>query len=81
MPYGAPPPIDTYAIYVGFDQIQTKADFDQIQTQKEREYFLNLPTTFHLEKEAIDKLRAVGPRILEQSTSFRDLCSALKCHE
>jgi NTE family protein len=72
MPYKPPPPIDTYGIYVGFDQIKV---------EKEREYFLNLPTTFYLDKEAVDKLRAIGPEILDQSKDFQDLCIALKCHE
>lgn len=61
-----------HAIYVGFDQIED---------EKIRDEFLNLPTRFRLEKEKVDKLRAIGPKILDQSRGFEDLCSVLKCHE
>ena len=72
MPYNPPEPIDTHAIYVGFDQIED---------EKIRDEFLSLPTSFHLEKEKVDKLRAIGPKILDRSKSFEDLCSVLKCRE
>jgi NTE family protein len=70
MPFQAPEPVETYTIYVGFDQIKEPA---------ERQHFLNLPTTFYLPGEEVDKLRRIGPAILEQSNDFRRLCSALKC--
>jgi len=72
MPTKAPPPIDTYPIYVGFDQIKSA---------KERDYFLNLPTTFHLQEEDVNKLRKVGAQILDESEAFRGLCSGLRCEE
>jgi len=72
MPTKAPPPIDTYPIYVGFDQIKSA---------KERDYFLNLPTTFHLPEEDVNKLRKVGAQILDESEAFRSLCSGLGCEE
>jgi len=72
MPTKAPKPIETYGIYVGFDQIKNT---------KEREYFLNLPTTFYLPNEAVNKLRDIGPRILDESEGFQSLCSFLKCRE
>ncbi|HWQ70345.1 MAG TPA: patatin-like phospholipase family protein [Patescibacteria group bacterium] len=68
MPTGPPPPIETYGLYVGFDQIKDT---------KERDYFLNLPTTFHLSQEAVDKLRAIGPKILEESEEFQRLLQDL----
>jgi len=39
MPDKPPVPVDTYGIYVGFDQIKDP---------KEREYFLNMPMAFYL---------------------------------
>lgn len=72
MPDKPPPPLETYGIYVGFDQLQNP---------KERDYFLNLPTTFALPRESVDKLREIGQFILGQSEDFQRLCSDLKCHE
>jgi len=67
-----PPPSipDTYAIYVGFDQLMET---------KDRQHFLNLPTTFNLPKEDIDKLRQIGPRILDKSETFQAFCGQVKC--
>lgn len=72
MPVGAPPAIEGYGIYVGFDQIQNS---------KDRDYFLNLPTTFSLPEEDVTKLRKVGPQILDESKEFQSLCAGLKCQE
>ena len=72
MPTQPPPPIDAYAIYVGFDQVEDKA---------RQKYLLNLPTTFYLSKEDVDELRKVGPQILDESKEFQRLCSSLKCRE
>lgn len=69
MPTKPPMPIDTYAIYVSFDQIKE---------QKEREYFLNLPTTFYLPKKEVDDLRKIGPSILDESKEFHRLVEGLK---
>lgn len=68
MPTRPPEPIEAYAIYVGFDQL---AD------AKERDYFLNLPTTFNLPQQAVDKLRAIGPKILDESEEFQRLLKVL----
>lgn len=72
MPLKPPNAIDLYAVYVGFDQINDK---------QQQEYFLNLPTTFHLDHEAVNKLRAVGAEILDHTKSFQELCHNLKCHQ
>jgi NTE family protein len=68
MPDKPPAPVDTYGIYVGFDQIKD---------QKEREYFLNMPTTFSLKKEEVDDLRKIGPKILDDSREFERLLKVL----
>jgi predicted acylesterase/phospholipase RssA len=68
MPAKPPAPVDTYGIYVGFDQIKD---------QKKREYFLNMPTTFSLKKEEVDDLRKIGPEILDDSGEFQRLLKGL----
>lgn len=70
MPTRPPNMAEAFAIYVGFDQIKDA---------KERRDFLNLPTTFALPKEEVDKLRKIGPTILDQSEAFQKLCAELKC--
>jgi NTE family protein len=68
MPDKPPVPVDTYGIYVGFDQIKD---------QKEREHFLNMPTAFSLKKEEVDDLRKIGPKILDESEEFQRLLEGL----
>jgi NTE family protein len=62
--------VETFPIYVGFDQIKNP---------KERQDFLDLPTTFALPKEEVDKLRKIGPKLLDESEVFQKLCAELKC--
>ena len=47
--------LDSYAIYVGFDQINDESL---------REKFLAMPTNFHLEKQKVDALIKIGPQIM-----------------
>jgi NTE family protein len=70
MPTPPPNRAEAFAIYVGFDQIKDP---------KQRQDFLNLATTFALPKEEVDKLRKIGPKILDESESYRNLCTELKC--
>jgi NTE family protein len=70
IPFPPAEPVETFAIYVGFDQLRN---------ENERDYFLNLPTTFALEKEDVDKLRIIGSNILNNSESFQKFCIELKC--
>jgi NTE family protein len=72
MPTKPPGAIETYGVYVGFDQIKDA---------KEREYFLNLPTTFALSKQEVDRLRDVGPKILHGSEAFKGLLKGLNAVE
>jgi NTE family protein len=44
--------------------------FDELRDDKEREYFNQIPTTFRLEPEQVDKLRAAARKILRQSKEF-----------
>ena len=72
MPTRPPNMAEAFAVYVGFDQIRDA---------KERQRFLSLPTTFALPKEEVDKLRKIGPQILDQSEGFQKLCAELRCRE
>jgi NTE family protein len=67
----APGSVETFGIHV---------TFDRINNEKERSDFLSMPTTFYLPKEDVDRLRKIGPRILDESEEFQKLCAKLKCH-
>lgn len=58
----AEPPLRFDAIDISFDEIRNK---------EEREYFMNLPTSFFLSNEAVDKLRTVAGRLLRESPIYR----------
>ena len=64
----APHKVDLYPIQVAFEYIASA---------EERAWFKNLPTTFELPRETIDKLRAVGRRLLNQDPQFQNLMKAL----
>jgi NTE family protein len=53
--------VQFYIIYVGFNALRD---------EKEREYFNHIPTSFSLEPEQVDKLRAAARKILGQSKEF-----------
>jgi len=61
--------VDFYPIVIGFDAIQ---DPD------ERSFFKNLPTSFTLPSDTVDKLRNIAGRLLEESTIFQELKGHLK---
>ena len=58
------PNIDLYAIDVSFDALKDA---------EEREYLNNLPTSFVLPPEAVDRLRAAARRIVMDSPDFKRL--------
>lgn len=58
------PKIDTHVIDV---------NFEYLSDPQERSFFMNLPTSFVLEEEAVDRLREVGGRLLRQSPEFQEL--------
>jgi NTE family protein len=62
------PPAEIYAIDVSFPQLKDK---------KELEYLNKQPTTFVLEPEAVDRLRAAGGTILMESPEFKRLLKDL----
>jgi NTE family protein len=68
-PDGAPLAIDFYAIDVNFDAI---AD------PEEKRYFRNLPTSFALTDEQVDRLREMAGRLLRQSPDYQRLLRDLR---
>jgi NTE family protein len=51
--------------------------FDAIADPKEREHFLNMPTSFVLPGEDVDKLREVAGRLLRQSEDYQSMLREL----
>jgi hypothetical protein len=52
--------------------------FEFIQSAEERAWFKNLPTSFELPRETIDKLRAVARRLLAEDPELQKLLKNLK---
>jgi NTE family protein len=55
-----------------------EVSFDMMQDQNEREYLKNLPNSFHLESNAIDRLINAAYKILQNSKVFQALVSDLQ---
>ncbi|MET1084726.1 MAG: hypothetical protein ABWY12_17020 [Burkholderiales bacterium] len=45
--------------------------FDAITDPAERRYFMDLPTSFSLTDEQVDRLREIGGRLLGQSSELQ----------
>jgi NTE family protein len=54
-----------------FDTIDVS--FDALTDEAERRYFMNLPTSFSLPGEAVDRLRELGGRLLRESKKTQEL--------
>ena len=52
-------------------------EFERLKEKNEREYLLSLPTTFVLEAEQVDRLRAAARRLLHESPEFQRLVTDL----
>ncbi len=63
-----PPQIDFYLVEVAFEYVQSA---------EERNWFKNLPTSLELPRETVDKLRAVGRRLLGEDKEFVRLLRAV----
>lgn len=57
---------------------QVEVAFEYIESDAERRWFKNLPTTLELPRETVDKLRAVGRRLLGEDPQFKKLLEELK---
>lgn len=51
--------------------------FDAIRDPEERQYFENLPTSFVLEEEQVDRLREVASELLRQSPDYQEVISQI----
>ncbi len=56
---------------ISFDAIDVS--FDAIADADERRYFMNLPTSFTLPDDAVDRLRELGGRLLREAKPYRAL--------
>ncbi len=52
--------------------------FDMLEDPDERAYFQGLPTSFHLDDEAVDRLIHAGRRLLSESRELQELVAALQ---
>jgi NTE family protein len=59
------------------DLLVLDVSFDGIRDPEERAYFLNLPTTFVLPAEDVDRLRGIAGRLLRESTEYQALVREL----
>jgi NTE family protein len=60
---------------LAFDTIDIS--FDAIADEAERDYFMNLPTSFSLPEDAVDRLRDLGGRLLRESKKLREMLRQL----
>jgi NTE family protein len=51
--------------------------FEAVADPREREYLQNLPTSFALPDEAVDRLRAAAAKVLRDSPAFREFVARL----
>lgn len=61
------PKLDLYTLSVGFDEIPDS---------QERDYFMNLPTSFVLPAESVDRLRDVAGKLMRQSPDYQRMLRA-----
>ena len=54
-----------------------EVSFEGIADPKERRYFYELPTSFALEDEQVDRLRQIAGRLLRDSPEFRKVLQEL----
>lgn len=55
--------------------------FNQIQDSTERQRFNAMPTTFHLQPDEVDALRALAGRLLTQAPEFQGFLSEMQSDE
>ena len=67
--------IPTFASEVSLHVVEI--NFDQLLDSREREYFLNLPTSFSLSNPQVDCLIAAGRKLLRSSAEYQHLLQEL----
>jgi NTE family protein len=55
-----------------------EVSFNMLQDEAEREHLLDLPTSFHLESEDVDRLKAAARTVLGESKAFQSLLNDLR---
>jgi NTE family protein len=55
-----------------------EVDFNDIPDEKERKYFLELPTSFKLDDEQVDNLQEIAGRLMKQSEEYQKLLRDVK---
>ena len=64
-----------------FDTHLVEVSFDLIEDPEERQYFKRTVTSFFLSDERVDRLRAVGRRLLRESPEWKALLVKLRAGE
>ncbi len=67
-------PLDLYPIVVGFDQIEDGEEY----LGHDRDWYLSLPTSFVLERDQVDKVRAFAGALLDNTDTFKALRKCLE---
>ena len=65
------------AKYPAIDFQVMDVSFDAIIDPEERAFFMNLPTSFVLDDEEVDRLREMGGRLLRQSPVYQEIVANL----
>ena len=55
-----------------------EVSFNMLQDEAEREHLLNLPTSFHLDPEDVDRLKTAARTVLTKSKAFQSLLNDLQ---
>ena len=55
--------------------------FDAITDAQEQRYFMELPTSFALPAEAVDRLRGLGGRLLRENPAYQSLLAQIRLYE
>ena len=55
-----------------------EVSFNMLRDEAEREHLLNLPTSFHLESEDVDRLKAAARTVLGESKVFQSFLKDLQ---
>jgi len=61
-----------------FNFHMVEVGFAHLRSEPERRYLNNLPTSFNLDDEAIDRLRAAGRTVLRNDPQYRDFLETLR---
>lgn len=61
-----------------FDFYLVEVTFDAVKDPAERNFFRGIPTAFTLPEETVDQLRALGPRLMNESADFQRLLHDLQ---